>query len=266
MKLLPNININPFLRMAWVSEEARAKWETVIRECAQMVQELEIGSVAAGQRACAWRTVARESLPGFVASNAKMGLVTIPVQWVGGWQGFVHYTPKGDSQAYCIVSRTLVDAEQYREYFNSGDHDSQGRMLGFPECCRKAFAENWKDGYFDPIYQAWEKSCGEVHSYSNPLLRYVGLRVGFHIPHSFDCQETINAGAERLSLAKDRDLVKLLTSLLSMPMRWEALHGIAVVRTPIFYIVTSTVPTGEKYTIDVEGKFIPREGQWQKNT
>jgi hypothetical protein len=131
--------------------------------------------------------------------------------------------------------------------------------------------KNWGAGIFDPIWQ-WATSqfegpadrCARIHPhpFTVPLLRYIGLRVGFHIPHSSGCLETIDSGSERLSLAKDVDLVKLLTALLSMPMEAELLHGVLVVRTPIFYIITHSVPTEEKYRIEVSGDFIPKEGAW----
>jgi len=278
MKLIKDFKMQPFTRTAWVSAIARDKWEGVIRECSLLVNELEIESVAAGQRPCAWSTIKRENLPDFIKRCAEKGLIVLPVRWVGSFDGFVHYTPQGDASAYCIIARDLKDAMTFREAFDRGDHAGQGEMLGFPKCCREAFAKNWKAGFFDPIWQSAISDIGgetvpefvdnitkyTAHPYSNPLLRYIGLRVGFHIPHSFNCALTITAGTERLSLAKDKDLVKLLEALLSMPMRAELLHGILVVRTPIFYIIQYSVPTEEKYLIEVDGAFIPKEGIWQK--
>ena len=274
MKLIPDFKITPFTRTAWVSTCARDTWAGVIEKCSAMVHDLEIESVAVGQRDCAWSTIKREALPDFIKRCADKGLIVMPVQWVGNFDGFIHYTPKGDSQAYCIIAKRLEDAMKFREAFENGDHEMQGECLGFPKCCREAFAANWKAGYFDPI---WQSACGDypgqmpetnrlrkitAHPYSNPLLRYLGLRVGFHIPHSFNCQKTITAGVERLSLAKDRDLVKLLESLLSMPMKAELLHGILTVKTPIFHVINYSVPTEEKYTIETIGNFIPKEGVW----
>jgi hypothetical protein len=216
----------------------------------------------------------REALPGFAERCAKKGLVVLPVQWIGDFEGFIHYTPQGDSSVYCIVARKVEEAIKFREAFAAGDHEAQGEMLGFPKCCREAFARNWADGLFDPI---WQSACSDyplampeenrvrriaAHPYSNPLLRYVGLRVGFHIPHSFNCAETVASGIERLALAKDRDLVKLLEALLSMPMEASLLFGILTVRTPIFYLITYSVPTADEYRISIGGEFIPKEGAW----
>jgi len=273
MRIIKDFKMTPFTRIAWVSAAACSTWEGIIRNCSALVSSLEVESVAAGQRPCSWQTMKRDALPAFTLNCAKKGLIVLPVRWVGNFEGFIHYTPEGDSSVYCIIARRLEDALAFRAAFERGDHDGQGEMLGFPKCCREAFAENWKAGIFDPIWQAAASelygSAGalrsvklEAHPYSNPLLRYIGLRVGFHIPHSFSCQETIAAGAERLRLAKDKELVKLLEALLSMPMRAELFHGILTVRTPIFYIIQYSVPTEEKYTIEVAGNFIPKEGSW----
>lgn len=275
MKLIENFSLTPFSRTAWTSSSARSVWESILRDCSVLVSDLEVESVAAGQRPCAWETMKREALPEFVSSCARKGLSVLPIRWVGTFDGFIHYTPEGSDSVYCIVARRLEDALEFREAFDRGDHEKQGEKLGFPRCCREFFSREWKTGNFDPI---WPSACGdyplempeenrlrivEAHPYSNPLLRYVGLRVGFHIPHSFSCPDTIASGAERLSLAKDRDLVKLLEALLSMPMEATLLHGLLVVRTPIFYVVQYSVPTEEKFTIKVEGDFIPKEGLWR---
>lgn len=275
MNLIKDFNITPFTRIAWVSAEAKKVWEPAIQSCAAMVSDLEVDSVAAGHRPCAWRTIPREQLPEFSKQCAGVGLIVLPVRWVGSFpgNGFLHYTPEGDSQVYCIIARTIQDAKKFLDAFEAGDHEGQGKMLGFPECCRKAFAENWKAGYFDPI---WQSACADyplemptenrlrkikAHPYSNPLLRYIGLRVGFHIPCSFNCDTTIRAGEHRLSIAKNKDAVTILNHLLMMPMTAELYHGILQVRTPLFYLITYSVPTAEKYTIDVDGEFFPREGK-----
>lgn len=281
MKPLKNFTITPFTRIAWVSKKARQTWENVINDCSTLVQKLEIKSVAAKQRRCSWQTIKREMLPKFSMDCANKGLVVLPVQFVGSFEGFIHYTPPGDCNVYCIIAQNIEDALSFQQAFLYGDHATQGEMLGFPRCCRESFARNWSQGIFDPIWQTATRNITDVddlyktregvfsvkteaHPYSNPLLRYMGLRVGFHIPHSLWCEETIDSGTERLTLAEDSGSVKLLEHLLSMPMEASLFHGILTVRTPIFYLITYSVPTIEKYVISVKGRFIPKEGIWQE--
>lgn len=272
IKIHGSPRITPFLQVVWVSEQARQTWEPELQRVAAMVQEMEIASVAAGQRPCAWQTIARASLPAFANNCAEQGLVVLPVKFVGSWEGFIHHTPEGDSNIYCIVAQRLTDALAFRMAFERGDHDGQGEMLGFPSCCRQAFAANWAAGDFDPIWQAAEATPGAVragdglhlqaHPYSNPVLRYAGVRVGFHIPCSFQCAETIRAMRARMDLASVRrsDEVTVLEALLRMPMEWTVLHGIATATTPLFRLVTNSVPAARKYAVQIDGDYWPAEG------
>ena len=86
--------------------------------------------------------------------------------------------------------------------------------------------------------------------YSNPLLRYIGIRVGFHIPCSFNCNETIKIGKERMGLCKDKSIKKYLKYFLSMKMEWNCYHGIAIIKTPIFWIVYNSLPTEKNFLSD----------------
>jgi hypothetical protein len=260
MKLIKDLPIKPFCRMLWVSDEARRVWENPVKRCADMVNRLEVDSVEAGHRRCSWQTIDEYELPGFAKRMADKGLITLVVHYTGKFDGFAHYTvpfetgkPKNVS---VVISRSIEDARDYKTAFETGDNDKQGWFLGFPKCCREFFTDIWPKGYYDPIWQMADRE--NPHPFSNPLLRYIGLRVGFHIPHSFNCKATIELARQRLSIA-DKHLSKILIALLSMPMSWEVLHGIAFVRTPIFYLIVSSVPSEEKYKVELQGKFIPRE-------
>ena len=60
-----------------------------------------------------------------------------------------------------------------------------------------------------------------------------------HLPCSFDCKETAQIGEKNLSLlsseAKDIGL-----EILSWPIEWSALHGVAEIKTPILKVSTRT--------------------------
>jgi len=228
-----------------------------------LVSELELLSVAKGQRKCGWQSIGIQNLPSFEKRCAEKGLTTLVVKYSAPFSGFAHkFQPAGDinnnTNVPVIFARKLEDALNYRNAYESGNHDAQGEFLGFPLCCRQFFDWVWPD-YYDPIGQIKDKD--NPHPFSNPLLRYVGLRLSFHIPCSFHCEETIEIGRQRMELAKeiDADLAKLLEALLSMPMSWDCLHGIAVIRTPIFYAITSSVPNATRQIVKLNGDFIPKE-------
>ena len=59
----------------------------------------------------------------------------------------------------------------------------------------------------------------------------------------------------------DEETRILLVSLLRMPMSWSVYRGIAIVKTPIFTVLTQSVPSKEHLTINLRGDFYPVETQ-----
>lgn len=277
MKLIEGLDLAPSCRTVWLSEEARKAWAPIIPKLGAMVSNLEVSSVAAGHRPCAWQTIGEDQFPRLAAEWAELGLVSLPIKRVRNFNGFAHRHEEpraGERASLCvIVSKTLTDTLRFKSAFEKGDNDAQGELLGFPKCCRTFFCETWAKGYFDPIWQAALNSRHTIvgerhirvqgHPFANPILRYAGLRVGFHIPHALDCPGTIAVATDRMRLAKatDPNLTKLLGALLSMPMSWDVYHGIAVVRTSIFYLVVPSVPAKERHVVELvsDPEFRPRE-------
>lgn len=275
MKLIPNVEIEPFYKIAWVSQSARTEWEQVIRDASMMIQNLEVVSVERGQRPCSWQTIREDQFSEYSIRWAEKGIVSIPVKRVGNFKGFAHkHLPvkPGEIALLCVILvRDLKDALKYMDAFKRNDNVVQGELLGFPKCCSEFFEKNWKGGFFDPMWQTAENTLnliGEAtvlrmsaHPFSNPLLRYGGIRIGFHIPCSFSCEKTISSGQERYDLGCEfnRPLMEKIKFLLSMPMSWNCYHGVAEIRTPIFYMVSSSVPAVEKCVVEIEGSEMPAE-------
>lgn len=277
MELLKNFDMSPFCRTVWISNKARAKWENTIRELNQLIQELEVISVARDHRKCTWQTIREDNLTAYSRKWADMGLLALPVRRVGNWQGFAHKhveVKPGEPANICvIISKSIEEAKRFHTAHETGDNDVQGEALGFPSCCREFFTDVWAKNYIDPIWQAAlnskivergdNKLRIKAHPYSIAALRYIGLRISFHIPCSFNCQPTIKIAEQRMKLAEEirPGKASILKSLLSMPISWDCLKGIAVVRTPIFYIITSSVACIDKHVVEVEGEFIPDESK-----
>jgi len=277
MKLIPGVDLAPFFRLTWVNEEARSAWASVIPKISALVSDLEVLSVKRGHRPCAWQTIAEDQFPRLAATWAEMGLVALPIKRVRSFSGFAHRHEEpcpGERASLCvIITQSLKDALWFKSAQEKGDNDLQGKLLGFPQCCREFFSEAWAKGYFDPMWQAAMNTehevIGERHlrvkgrPLANPILRYAGIRVGFHLPHAFDCRETIWIAEERMILAANIDpiLTEVLNGLLSMPMSWDVYHGIAEIRTPIFYLIVPSVPTAERHIIEFVSmpSFIPKE-------
>ena len=260
MKLIKGLDLKPFLRTIWINQKARDNWEKPIQEISKFVQRLEFLSVQKDQRRCATITINARSLVEF--TSAYPDLVFKSIQLTKVFSGFAHKheapgSEDKDFYVHLVASKSIRDTNMFYEAYCNGDHDIQGELLGFPKCCRDFFTRVWAKGYIDPIWQMGDRD--NPHPYSNPLLRYLGVRVSFHIPCSFHCKETIEIAKERLMLIKDNRLIKLMEALLSMPMEWDCFHGIAQIKTPLFWIITSSTPCEEKHIVKIEGNFNPRE-------
>ena len=276
MNLVKNFWSTSFCRLFWTSVDAKDMWERSVTSASRFVQELEVLSVSEGHRPASWQTVSEKEFIPLSAKWAEMGLSALPVKRVAQFDGFAHRHQdpvEGKPANICtVLAKDRSVCLEFRTAFEMGDHVTQGELLGFPKCCTAFFDKVWKEGYVDPIWQAAENSeivekedrklVVKAHPFSNPLLRYAGIRVGFHIPCSFSCQETVERATKRLALATklDDNLSTLLLALLQMPMTWDVLHGIAVVKTPILYLDVQSVPCIENYIVEVQGSFVPREG------
>lgn len=280
MKLIPGLDLDFIMRIIWVSKEAKDVWANVIPQISTLINNLEVESVIRGHRPVTWQTIDETHYMNYQAKAWEdMGLVSMPIKKVGQFGGFAHkHAPVVEGQpcnVCVIVAKNSSDLLKFKEAFEANDNYTQGLLLGYPECCSQFFCDMWPKGYFDPIWQVAENSGENIvwrrkniirikgNPLSNAVLRYLGLRACFHIPCSFNCQASIRTAEQRLALGEEinSDLIKLLRALMRMPHSWDSYHGIAVVRSPIFYVITASVSSAERYVVEIEGDFIPKEAK-----
>jgi hypothetical protein len=172
------------------------------------------------------------------------------------------------------VVGSCEDAIRAREAWIARADDALGLLFGYPECCRKFFREVWTERRC--LDTTWAMATNTVvpqdrvvvlestgAQLANILWRWLGVRAVPHLPCRFDCSETIQFG-ERLLLVAERagftDEVKWMREILSWPVEWSALHGIAEVKTPILRLSTRTDATASKYVIRWTGTSYPQDG------
>ena len=277
MELLPDFDLDGFRREIWLNRRAKEEWGSVLLEAASLLQDMEVESVARGQRPCSWQTIGEEDYPRFQREWESKGLVSAVIRRVGQFEGFTnkHYPVREGEPAMvcCILSKSMSDLEAFKKAVEEQDDYTQGILLGYPECCCRFFRDVWLKGYHDPIWQAALNSSVihrdshyirmRPHELSNPILRFLGIRIAFHIPCSFDCQKTIEIAKERLEMTKgfNPGLVEKIMQLLRMPMSWDCYHGIALIRTPIIYAVVPSCGSVERFVVEFEGDYIPPEAE-----
>jgi hypothetical protein len=138
--------------------------------------------------------------------------------------------------------------------------------------CASGHAIGTSSGDGDPVWEAAMRTPGAVRSDdgqeisawpnwgANPLLAGIGITAARSWPCSFACS-TAQAEAVRvvaLGRAEGRgEEVAWLEELLSWPMIWSALHGIAEIKTPVFRYVRDTIATGKRLTVKCTGGTLP---------
>jgi SAM-dependent methyltransferase len=98
---------------------------------------------------------------------------------------------------------------------------------------------------------------------ANILWRWMGVRAVPHMPCRFDCADTVALGEQFVQVGRaagyDQEMDWLL-EILSWPVEWSALHGIAEVKTPVLKVSTRTDATASKYVVRRQGDAYPALG------
>lgn len=284
MVLNRRLNPYPFARILWVTEEARNYWYPKIQAASNAFHQLETLTVFHGVRRVFTTHFSPENLVDGMNNLAKKGLVFLPLHRVGTYSGFAHYHPPvepGKPWTYYGVVGKLEDVKAFAHATQVGDHVTMGELLGYPSCCTATFNKVWREGYIDPIWQAGEISYLEAPERfevyepkdrfmrltpvpeSLPVLRYIGIRLVSQIPHSLTCQESVKLAEQIREVAKEEGLyygaLEYADEILRWNIEWSALHGIAEVKTPVFKVSTNSVPTYQKYTVQLLGEIPPED-------
>lgn len=264
----------PFIRLAWGSADARAIWEPRMVGIRQAWQVLELISVREGLRACALVTLSETEFGRLHKRAQKYGLTYAELPPPLG-------SPKKDDRFVALSASTTASGgalANFQTAWHAADHAEIGRLLGYPACCIAAFQKNGAAHPLqDPIWQTALQTSGvpktppesppyqefDNDPHTNILLTPLGIHPVLHLPCTFTCAETLSIAQKFLHLGRENHLsgeMNDLLSILSWPVEWSALHGIAEIKTPLFKISTQTVATSHKHTLRLKSSAFPETG------
>lgn len=115
------------------------------------------------------------------------------------------------------------------------DHYHFGASLGYPPCCRRAFAAHNDWGSDNSLFQAIHRAKRPL-ALCNSLMKHAGLSYSVHLPCSFDCPMTAKQATEvrravyQVSPELGRHVDRLSKGPYLVISEWEA-FGFAGVRT-----------------------------------
>lgn len=267
-----------FTRLSWASGRARETWEPRLRRIGRAWFDLEWLSVAAGLRACGLKFASPEEFVAQAGEWAKHGLSGLPLKIQGLAPGPYSSTAAPAELGKPFVFRLVIaappDIIAFKTAWDDGDDERIGQLLGYPACCYRFYRRVWVDENL--LDTTWPMAlagaalpngdrCLEVSgpAEANILWRWMGVRAVPHLPCRFDCPETVALGQKLIALGRakgyDREMDWLL-EILSWPVEWSALHGIAEIKTPILKVSARTDATPVKYVVRRTGTAYPGEG------
>jgi SAM-dependent methyltransferase len=267
-----------FTRVSWTSDTARATWKPRVQRIGRAWAEVEWSSVAAGLRRCSLTRFDPDDLPALTSKYGRAGLSVMALGFEGASTSSYSSTPTpfepGKPSVVAAAVGRIDDVVEFSDAWRESDHEDIGELLGYPPCCRAFFRRVWIEN--SSVDTTWAMARNTVaptngaHTLevggpgpANILWRWACVRAVPHLPCAFDCGATAELGAQLLRVGVEAgyaDEMGWIEEILSWPVEWTALHGIAEVKTPILKVVTRTDATASRYVVRRAGTGWPHEG------
>lgn len=257
-----------FVRIAWASGAARAAWEPRFARIEAAWPAIEALSVVDGLRDCALLTAPAQPPP---SPDPTWGAAGLRVE-IWPYRGSAP-TPlraavdlrrdPGSPRLHMAVGRGEAP-ERLRRAWQAGLHDEVGRLLGYPDCCRRFYsrfrAEAQRSDLLWPMAAA--SASAEIESRrisvagppaTNSFWRRLGLQMIAHLPCRLDCPRSLACAGGFAEVGRRHGFgaeILWLTEILSWPVRFSVLHGLMEVVLPELKFTASTDATAEKFAID----------------
>ena len=273
-----DFSLPDFTRLSWVSDPAREVWEPRLQQITKAWLEIEWLSVAEGVRRCGVTVVSPEELIDRAGEWVKHGLNVLPVEIQGtsssSYASTAVETELGKPFAFRIVIGVPQNTADFKQAWDATDDEEIGSLLGYPACCHQFFKQVWvEQGMLDttwPMAAATTAPSDSVTALAvsgppeaNILWRWMGVRAVSHLPCRFDCELTVALGKQLIEVGQEHGYERemdWLLEILSWPVEWSALHGIAEIKTPVLKVSTRTDATAQKYIVRRTGDSYPSQG------
>ena len=288
-----NFSLPPFCRYTWANDAAKQEWEQRFFAIRQALRVLEIRSVAENLRQCGAISIREWEMDHIEKQSAKfnleMCLLSMP-QETEPQQAERATLPIQKPMVWVGVGTARDELEQFAEAWRLGQQDTVGTMLGYPPCCidfylKYCIHRGWQDltvpmigsqitgspfcGSKKPTDKSSSGSgepttiCIDAPSPRNNILaRRLGIKPFFHLPCSPDCQASQQIASELWQLGREIRFAQEMADLeniLSWPMAWSSLHGIAEIRMPVLKATADTDALAQKIEIEWSGTIVPTE-------
>jgi hypothetical protein len=265
-----------FSRHAWTSGTARDEWEPRFDRIRAMLVDLIVESVRCGLRPCGLIRACDSELEALATQCADHGMAVAPIELAPSPKSTGSVTanyaletlvcgPLPPGKATAVVGRP-ADISSMATLWGRGACAEVATLLGYPSCCNEFLVGLVDEHRLDATWSVAHNSnpAADDRSYiairaqpeTNLLWAPLGITLLPHIPCHFGCAASQRVARELVDLARaigyDAE-IDWLQQILSWPVQWSALHGIAETKTPLLKMVARTDATAAKHTLDWQG-------------
>lgn len=226
----------------------------LLKNARNLMIDTERETVKRGMRDVGICNMSPSNYDSMIDKITRDGLVFLPIQRTCPNKGYSHKSQQSPdpSQNTNIVGAIARDLDTAIAFINAStsnpkvDHALLGNMLGYPECCCKAFPALWET-CCDPIYEIAKNTNGAKIGQNTITiedadpnlyihLRYFGMRIIPWFPCSFKCEESSKLAKKWVSVMQDIDplTTNRILELICLPSAWDLLNSQLVVKHPHF--------------------------------
>lgn len=265
---LLDFHLPPFVRTTWASRALRATWEPrmeAAREALDATRDVMLLDEACGVGARLVRTYPYQ-VDGLRGSAEAEGMSACRVDISEAHMSALYPFDFVDDDRLCFVllgrpgpiARALAAIE-------AQDAGSFHEALGVPSCCHGVHEAQRASGMSDTTWLSGGGGRQDVVVTSvsaNVLLRRIGLSPLEHAPCSYGCAESTAMVSARIAVLERHGFdegAHWLREILSWPMSWSALHGIAEIKLPVAKIVYDTDATARRLSVELHSDHRPSD-------
>ncbi len=283
-----DFSMPPFLRLKWVNQQAKIVWEQRIEHIKNSLfrtRYLESESQAACQLLAIPENEFTTTIDLLTKTYSAFEILLGPGDAVS-LKGLPFTMNKGD---YLIVLGALVQLDLFKENWYAEETEAMLNQLNSASCC---------DSYFSSSSVVSQKQDFPLQSYNNNnfcesgvgaqchslqsstttnsdtlsfseksflmnvFWQPLGLSLLDYFPCSSRCTESMelaNQLFDKFTMSHPQE-AEWLQEILSWPLEWSTLHGIAEVKTPIVTFCYNATAMGNKVTIELHTSEYPVEG------
>lgn len=267
-------------RWAWASMVEREYWKFLFDRLSGLRQHIEWLSLIEGVRPALYQHVPSNKLLEKMADAAKHGFVVTPIAQVNVKKDYSAissappepFDPNAPWEYRVLITKPEVVSRIMDTPDIASNDQVLGEILGYPQCCREFFARTWGAQQVDTTWDQYAETGnanGPVEA--NILWRWMGIRWVSHLPCSFQCEATVDIGRKTREAMKKHGFVeeaKIIDMILSWPVRWSGVNGIAEIVGPCIKVSTRTdwAPPTDERRFERTGRYSkPTREIWEHN-